>query len=725
MDINSLTEQELRDLANRLSEVGSSVQSSGQAYSGALSDLASAEQKTEQKLYKVNQGLTGFGHGTIQFTKALVDGKSGMAKYGAGVESVADGIGSMIGAIGPIGMLIGSLIKIVGKVTNSVLAQNQAYLNAYDALAEFGGVTGLTADELKAQVLSLDYNEKTLAGLIKPITNLGSDIMFMGKTAGEAQQQFMKLSAVGRETIGEFSRLGISQENLTELQAEYIRQQSKIGLVQTKDIGNLKDISIKYATNLVKLSALTGQSIDQVKEGQARDLADYKFAATLREEEEKGNDKVVNTMKDVTRKFASLFGENLTSGVREILSTGLAQSTEGARQLYLATGGAIIGWSNSVKEGTMTQEEFLQKTQKAYKDSLVNLGFAAKASVALQNAYGLSPEQMAGNAKIIADAVGETVDSEIENRKKTGDKLLDARIASNDASNATQKAFEAFIQLIAGPVNTAFTMLMHGLKALAQGFIKQLSRLGFAPKEFEFMFMSHNELSEKQTEFAQKISEMTEHLASSAPYLDQVVSEATSPDFGRSHREIQSTELAELKARLKMVETAKEAATPTAPAPATTPAPSNATRPRPSASVNAPPASATPARQPENIRIGEFAKGGITSGPMTGHLGMMHDLEALVPLPDGKTIPVNLNIPQLTEKQQNPLLDTGNLATIIESYTKALTKSSGSSMQTNVLQEAAADYSFIEIITDRMETLLASMRTNTSLQSELLYYVKR
>ena len=110
---------------------------------------------------------------------------------------------------------------------------------------------------------------------------------------------------------------------------------------------------------------------------------------------------------------------------------------------------------------------------------------------------------------------------------------------------------------------------------------------------------------------------------------------------------------------------------------------------------------------------------------MSGHLGMMHDLEAVVPLPDGKTIPVKLNIPQLSEKQKNPLLDTGNLAALIESYTKALTKSTGMSTQTNILQESQTDLSFIGVIADRMETLITSMKTNTSLQSELLYYVKR
>jgi len=39
-----------------------------------------------------------------------------------------------------------------------------------------------------------------------------------------------------------------------------------------------------------------------------------------------------------------------------------------------------------------------------------------------------------------------------------------------------------------------------------------------------------------------------------------------------------------------------------------------------------------------------FAKGGIASGPTTGFPAMLHGTEAVVPLPDGKALPVNLDL---------------------------------------------------------------------------------
>ncbi len=43
-----------------------------------------------------------------------------------------------------------------------------------------------------------------------------------------------------------------------------------------------------------------------------------------------------------------------------------------------------------------------------------------------------------------------------------------------------------------------------------------------------------------------------------------------------------------------------------------------------------------------HVGIPEFAKGGIASGPKSGYKAMLHGTEAVVPLPDGKQIPVNM-----------------------------------------------------------------------------------
>lgn len=47
---------------------------------------------------------------------------------------------------------------------------------------------------------------------------------------------------------------------------------------------------------------------------------------------------------------------------------------------------------------------------------------------------------------------------------------------------------------------------------------------------------------------------------------------------------------------------------------------------------------------------GGYQHGGITLGPKSGHLELLHGIEAVVPLPDGKTIPVSMNVDELVSR---------------------------------------------------------------------------
>jgi hypothetical protein len=55
-------------------------------------------------------------------------------------------------------------------------------------------------------------------------------------------------------------------------------------------------------------------------------------------------------------------------------------------------------------------------------------------------------------------------------------------------------------------------------------------------------------------------------------------------------------------------------------------------------------------KQDKDFKFQEYAVGGIATGPTTGFPAMLHGTEAVVPLPDGKTIPVNINAQDRGEK---------------------------------------------------------------------------
>lgn len=62
-----------------------------------------------------------------------------------------------------------------------------------------------------------------------------------------------------------------------------------------------------------------------------------------------------------------------------------------------------------------------------------------------------------------------------------------------------------------------------------------------------------------------------------------------------------------------------------------------------------------PAQENTGEVMGEYANGGIASGPKSGFLANLHGTEAVVPLPDGNTIPVKIDAGSILGTMQNPM----------------------------------------------------------------------
>jgi len=743
-DANEMTEQQIRDLAERLTESSGRIRSSSSQLGGALGDLSNSQTDAANRLYEVSRGLVGMGQGTIQFIKSAADGSAKLDKYGAGIETAFDGLGSVVAAFGPVGMVIGALIKVVGTVTKTVLERDQIYLDAYDSLAEFNGATGFTADEFRTRAQSLILGDKSIDKLIKPMRGLGTDMMALGATAGEAQKKFIDIADISKETRAQYSRLGINQEQLTEMQADYVKTMARSGALRSVGDKNLQKESLKYADSLIAQSALSGMSIAQQKDANEAALNDYRFQATLREARNSKQSEVADRMVSAEKRFTGIFGDpKLSEGFREFLSDGVGNVTEGGRALRAATGDAIGEWTRQYKAGQLSEDKYLELIRDQYKKFIDLNSGTLKANEDLQRTYGISAQTVAALGKILGEGTKEQTKQDIEDRKnlKT-DKLLEARVANLDTSTATQKAFDAFINLISGPINTVFVAVLHGLQALAEGFVSVLSRLGIIPKEMEFAFKSKDELDKLTKTYTEKIASLTKELSANS-MAGYMITEG--PDAGSTYGAADEKRIDDLKQRLETVERLAKLkagislgpATAAQAAPVVNPALSNQTASAPStteptletpSSKQTAPADASSFGKPKNSTVPnaqKFAKGGITNGSTSGHVGLMHGMEAVIPLPDGKSIPVNINIPQLTEKLVNPLLNTGNLASLIERYTNALTQAKPTATQTTIMQEATTNFSFSKTISDSLDTLLDRMKQNTDLQSELLHYVKR
>ena len=201
---------------------------------------------------KTNKEL---GEGLSSVSDAIGESKNAFAELGGAVSSVAKGGGSLIGLLGPIGMVIGALgvlyesYQQLSGAAQEAEDRQEAYAAAIadltsklEALAENGVVPSVKALDdffritIKAQVAK-DLFEKSTKKAMKRL-----EAMIDGplKDYKEAQQAFNKVVAEGKKGTDEYTH---ALQNLQYAEAEHIKAQAKYN-------AKIKELETSLRSNL-------------------------------------------------------------------------------------------------------------------------------------------------------------------------------------------------------------------------------------------------------------------------------------------------------------------------------------------------------------------------------------------------------------------------------------------------------------------------------------------
>ena len=242
-----------------------------------------AKQKNAEAMENYSQALKSAQSAVKGFASALLDTTSGFQKYEGAIKSTTSAIGGVLSNFGPLGKALGFAVEGLGKLSGAVLKQTDAMVKAYDDLAEIGGAASMNAEQIMELGKQAGFTSHNIGIFTKHAKEAGTSLIGLGGSASEGIKTFSKFTAVGDETLKQYRRLGMSQEQLMEAQATYIRQQSEAGQSLRKSPEQLQKASLAYIDQLNVLSELTGVSVK--KQQEALDIANanenfnaYKFA---------------------------------------------------------------------------------------------------------------------------------------------------------------------------------------------------------------------------------------------------------------------------------------------------------------------------------------------------------------------------------------------------------------------------------------------------------------
>lgn len=348
------------------------------------------------------------------FTKAMMNGKGGFAEYNSAIQKLGDTAIGLTKDIPVLGAAFGVATKATVALSTATLTLVDQIKDFRNGLAKSAGVTNLTASELSGLAKKAGFTGENMAKLQTITSGISSKLLILDKTAGDGAAKFLEVADVGEKTRKQFSRLGIGFTEITELQAKYVEQQANSGRaaeMQAKSAERVRQESVKYALELVKLTTLTGKNADQmqqdrdrvmlVREEQLAILGENNKISRLRRSENADDraqaDKLEAAQKrrlDFAAKISDIIGPDEAAQVSRMMRTGVADEK--------TVGLAVKGFNPQLLEQLSKEQDagykFADKYAKIAGQNAEMLGFSLQfADEATQSMYvgsGQTVEQL-------------------------------------------------------------------------------------------------------------------------------------------------------------------------------------------------------------------------------------------------------------------------------------------------------------------------------------------
>lgn len=505
----------------------------------ATKEASEATKKYNEAMDNLNKALYSGAASLAGFGKALMTTGGGMTKYTGAVDSAGDAMLSLGKAGGPLGLAFGFLGKAISKIVGSVLEYNDNTLKGTDALAKFGVIGDITTDKFKQMGSVAGYSVQRLEELAGIYKELGPDLLALGGTATTGAKAFTKLIEADEVVLQQFSRLGISQNQLNKNQADYIKLQIASGqqiTERSKQDGSLRKASLEYTNNLLELSAITGMDVEELKKKQVLAAADQAFATKLammqdeelelraraktennKELEAKADSiKTDREAKETMLKLGvamGMTGDQL-KGFTHVLASGSYNEVSAS---FLRMGVDITEFEKGLASGTKTQYDFVDAMAQGVKRNRSQIGTAITLDKELANMFGNTTEMMGLSTKLAGKSKDEQqklITEELENRKKQMqggvDAAKDARAQQETTERTTQRTFDSLIGIMQGPLTKAFENLQSVINSFSKWVASTVDRV--TGSNLSDMFKSLSEVREDKDKNAKQIDKITKQI---------------------------------------------------------------------------------------------------------------------------------------------------------------------------------------------------------------------
>ncbi len=405
------------------------------------------------------------------FGTALLSAEKGFSKYGATADAAAGAAQSLASALPIVGQALGGVVGAVGKVASKVVGDalklTDSIINLREETVKVAGALPVSSEGLLKLANEAKYFGENIQVLGKITQGIGTGLTSLGMTAGQGATKFMEMANVTEETRQRFGKLGISQEELTQMQATYIKQQQSSGLaltLQTRSVEQLRKQSLKYAEDLNALTGLTGKAADQLRAEQEQAAAvlqekiaqrqDMMELQRLKQDGRTAEAAELEAKIQATAKFrdtmANLVGPEQAAQMMRVVRTGVYDNISGPLANMGLDFQEIRNQLQQGKDGMKVAAEFAGEVRGAQDRMLGPNGLGGAALFLDDEQF----KQLGGNLESLSrlsDTYGKSMTEMLEAEKKAqaerqkGSPMDDAIEKARSAERALQQKYQEFL----------------------------------------------------------------------------------------------------------------------------------------------------------------------------------------------------------------------------------------------------------------------------------------
>jgi hypothetical protein len=464
----------------------------------SATNVSTANKMAAEAAYTVGKSLSILGTATKEskdalatLGKTMLDTREGMSKYNAALNQAASAAATGLSAFGPLGKVVGLLLKPLTMLVEQAFAFQDNLFIAKDELAKFGAVGQLTTLEIQKMGEASGFSTFEIEKYTKMVTKAGVGLAGLGGSVSQGVVEFTKLTKITDEEQRRLLSLGVTIDDFVENTADFVRLQTMSGRMITEEMktsGYLQRSAKEYTENLLVLSALSGESVQEQKQKQLQlaqeresQIADLATTNKIRELE-KGNaadrqeaarlQKKLDLERSVIQFTSATLGMDAAKSLQHFLKTGVY--TPETMKIMRNTGMTLEELRSAFERGEDVGVKFVEGLAKADLQLIESQGLALQLSKEYSEGMGLNSERLAKLAVLNDKSIEETK-KEIEAKVKAGlgndeaeqnrKKALENEKKFRESIDGFSKSLQSFI-----PTFNQFTTIM-------TGFVEKLSKV--------------------------------------------------------------------------------------------------------------------------------------------------------------------------------------------------------------------------------------------------------